>query len=176
MPEVASYSALPGPAMRLFAPQMLLRWSGVLLLVLFLFGLTWYTEEFYATLTPVWERLLASAGIGSAVQHDDAAQHLMNRSRSVPVAGLYAVLYLAACLALVRLLLVSAQQWRMAVLFYAVAGGSGILLLLVGKLLALPAAYALSSQIIHFILSPLAVITLVPVLRWYAPVVSKETV
>ncbi|MBC6609320.1 hypothetical protein H8B15_00180 [Hymenobacter sp. BT507] len=161
--------------MSISAPRTLLRWGGVVLLVLFLFCLTWYTEEFYASLTPAWERLLAAIGIGSAMQHDEAALHLMNRTRSVPVAGLYAVLYLAACLALVRLLLVSAQQWRLAMLFYAVAGGSGILLLLVGKLLALPAAYALSSQIIHFILSPVAVIMLVPVLRWYAPIAPAES-
>ena len=150
MPEVL----LDAPPLRAGNPA---RWLLVGVVVALLFAVGTYDEPIHAFLTQAWQRALAAIGLQAT------AEALQSRisggivKRFLPAVATYAVLYLALCLLLLRLLL-NARQWRLAWRLYAAA------LLLYGFIVVLgrvsgntPWVYRLARQILDFIFSPLPV-------------------
>ncbi|MBC8085351.1 MAG: hypothetical protein H7Z21_19305 [Hymenobacter sp.] len=169
MPELtnsAARSALdPRPAARLG------RVAAVAGLVALLFWAGVYDETVFAALNAGWHKLLTTLGLTgqlAAVQRGISGQVT---KRSLPTMVSYSLLYTSVCLLLLRLLLPrGGHRMRRALGLYAAVFVVCGLLLLGGKLAGdVPWAYRLGRRLIDFIVSPLPVIVLVPLLRWYAP-------
>ena len=145
-------------------------------LVLVLFYLGTYDWVVFDALTAVWQKFCTSIGLADELT---AMQRGVSRQitwRSLPTMLTYGLLYTSTCLLLLRLLLPQGgRRMRWALLLYlAVFGACGLLLL--GAKLAgdVPWAYRLARRLIDFIVSPLPVIVLVPLLRWYVSPMSKQ--
>ena len=138
-------------------------------LVALLFGMGVYDEPVFAFLTASWQKLLSAAGVAgrlAAVQQGVSGEVT---KRSLPAVFTYALLYTGTCLLLLRLLL-PAHRMRVVLLLYAIAFGCCAVLLVAGKLAGdVVWPYQLGRRLIDFIVSPLPIIVLVPLLRWYAP-------
>ena len=150
----------------------LLRIGLSVILTLLLFGATLYNEQAYHVLDSYWQRTTIALG---ADQHllslplsGSAISQVMRRPHSIPAVLLYSVLYIGICLALLFTLLPIPRQRRLVLLFYGLTGVVSILLLLGSKVGSSTSLTILNSQLIHFVVSPLPVIMLAPLLRWYA--------
>jgi hypothetical protein len=95
----------------------------------------------------------------------------MNNPHSVPPILLYSVLYLAVCVALLLVLLPLPVHRRLVFKFYGLASLALVLLVLGGRLAHSAPLLLLGKQLVHFLVSPLPVIVLVPLLRWHQPIV-----
>lgn len=153
----------PAPATQLVGGLLL---AGLLLLA------TLYNEALYALFDSWWSR--AGHVLGGAAQLPDGrgpkdpVALLLHHARSLPTVVLYSVLYLSLCLALLFLLVPAGPSRLFGLLFYG-AAGLAVGLLLLGSQVGGGAALAgLASQLVHFIVSPLPVVGLVPLLRWAA--------
>jgi hypothetical protein len=141
------------------------------LLIATLFSATLSNEALYAAFGNFWRKLSGIAGTSlqaSALLHSSAIEQITNTHRDAPAILTYGALYVSICFVLLLLLLTSASQRRVAMLFYVSATLVFIVLFTGGKL-GSTVLLQLSSQLIHFIVSPLPVIVLVPLLRWYLP-------
>ena len=142
------------------------RWLlvGLLIVALFLIGV--YNEPFLSLLTALWQKGLAAVGLR---RQAEALQQGINggiTKRLLPAVATYAALYLSICLLLLRVLLPTPAQWRMAVRLYAGTLGVYVAITLLGKLSGnAPWAYRLSRQILDFVMSPLPVAGLYVLLR-----------
>lgn len=129
---------------------------GALVLLLLLIGV--YDEHILQLLTSAWQQALAALGLKT---YADSLQQGINggiTKRFLPAVATYAVLYLSTCLLLLRVLLPTAGQWRLVLLFYAgtLATYAGIVVLnkLTGNA---DWAYRLSRQLLDFVISPVPV-------------------
>ncbi|NML64124.1 hypothetical protein HHL22_02795 [Hymenobacter sp. RP-2-7] len=147
------------------------RWAMGAVLAGLLVGATFCHEELYALFTPWSQRLLEALGLAKqlpALQQGPITQ-VMDNPHSVPPILLYSVLYLAICGALLLLLLPLPAQRRLVFKFYGLAGLALVLLVLGGRVAHSASLLQLGKQLVHFIVSPLPVIVLVPLLRWHLP-------
>jgi hypothetical protein len=125
-----------------------------------------FDEPILQALTFFWHKTLAAVGLHRQVA---ALQQEINggiTKRFLPAVISYTVLYLAACLLLLRVLLPTPTQWQLAWQLYAGAlAGYGAIVLL-NKLTGNAAwAYRLSRQLLDFIVSPLPVAGIYVLLR-----------
>lgn len=142
---------------------------AIVSLVLVLFYLGTYDWVVFDALTARWNQFFDSIGLADEVA---AMQRSVSRQitwRSLPTMLTYGVLYTGACLLLLRFLLPrGGRRMRWALLLYGTVFVVCGILLLVGKLAGdVPWVYRLARRLIDFIVSPLPVIVLVPLLRWY---------
>ena len=143
---------------------------GSLLLIVLLFAATMYNEKIYAGLGGLWQKIFSQTVSAPhstlTLQSEGLVGQLTNQPRNIPAVVLYSLLYLCACIALLFLILPHPQQRKLVLISYAFAGSLTIFLLL-GSVIAGNLLLTLNTQLIHFIVSPMPVIILAPLLRWY---------
>jgi hypothetical protein len=145
--------------------------AGRLLLAALLVGLLFYVgtydEPVFAWLTDAWQRLLHALGLGELAGRIQQGTSGQITKRSLPAMLTYGLAYSAVCL-LILWLLVPRRALRLAFGLYGGIFAASALLLLLGKAAGdVPWLYKLGRQLIDFIVSPLPVAALVPLLRWY---------
>jgi hypothetical protein len=97
-------------------------------------------------------------------------------TRILPAVLTYSLLYTSACLGLLCAALYDTARMWVVLRLYAAVFGTCAVLLLGGKLLGDASwAYQLSCRLIDFIVSPLPVTILVPLLRWYIPTARRKS-
>ncbi|OON66775.1 hypothetical protein B0919_21500 [Hymenobacter sp. CRA2] len=129
-----------------------------------------YDETVFAGLTHGWQRVLTALGLADWAQRVQQGTSHQVTTRSLPAMLTYGLLYTGACLTLIWLLTARRQALRTAVLIYGSVFAASALLLIGGKLAGdAQWAYQLGRRLIDFIVSPLPVIALVPLLRWQRP-------
>lgn len=158
---------VPDPAAaRKRRPPPVIRWLLVGILVAALLLLGTYNDQVLALLTAGWLRGLAAVGLDRPAA---ALQQGINggiTKRLLPAVATYAAVYLGISLLLLRLLLPTPAQWRLALRLYAGALGAYAALVLLGKLAGdVTWIYQLSRQILDFVVSPLPVGGLYVLLR-----------
>lgn len=154
-----------------FSLPLPVRIGGALLLIGVLFWATLHNELLYRLFGGFWQRTFALLGVSQqvpAIMHSGGALgQVTNQPRDIPAVLSYSVLYVGICLSLLFLLLPRRSQHRLVLLAYGAAGVAFIGLLVIGKL-GSSASLTLSNQLIHFIVSPMPVIVLAPLLQWNA--------
>ena len=153
-------------------PTRTIRLAVAILFIAALFGATMNNETLYAVFGNFWQKLLSQVGSLSPQQAPamlgahTAIDQITNTSRNTPAVLIYSFLYVGICLTSLVLLLPVAAQRKAVFIFYGVS----ILVftgLVVAGSLGSTVLLQLGSQLIHFIVSPLPVVVLVPLLRWY---------
>lgn len=143
-----------------------------LMLIVLLFFSTMNNEVLYSLLGNFWLKTFKFMGISShsftLSQPSNTIGLVTNRPRNTSAILSYSVLYLGMCLAILCLLLPSIAQRKLVFIFYGLATSTFLVLLLVAKL-GISVGIELSNQLIHFIVSPLPVVVLFPLLKWYLP-------
>ncbi len=143
---------------------------GVVLLIGVVFCLGIYSEEVFAGLTSLWQTILRGVGLDGALSNLQRGVSGQVTTRSLPAMLTYGLLYTACCLVLLGLLLGSVRRLKVAFLLYAAVFGACALLVVGGKLGGDARwAYQLGRRLIDFIVSPLPVIVLAPLLRLLLP-------
>ncbi|TGE17822.1 XrtX-associated membrane protein [Hymenobacter elongatus] len=136
-------------------------------------GLFWvglHDELVFHTLTSGWQRIFLLLGLAERAAALQSGISGLVTTRSLPAVITYALLYTGACLVLLYAALFSVARMRVVLGLYAAVFGACALLLLGGKLLGDASwAYQLGRRLIDFIVSPLPVIILIPLLRWHLP-------
>jgi hypothetical protein len=146
----------------------------LLVLVLFYFGI--HSDTVLTIIDQLWQRLLGVLGVAGHGAGPQGISSLVTK-RSLVSVGTYSVLYTGMCLLLLALALRHARRIRLAFLLYGAVFVACAALVLVGKLAGDAAwAYKLARRLIDFIVSPLPVIILVPLLRWYQPETAVQSV
>ena len=134
------------------------RWVlvGILLAALFLIGV--YDEATHAFLTALWQHLLAAIGLRRYVETVQQGVSGGITKRLLPAVATYAASYLGICLLLLRLLLPTVAQWRLALRLYAITLAVYVAIVLIAKLAGdVTWAYRLSRQVLDFVVSPVPV-------------------
>lgn len=156
------------------APRLLrLAATALLIALLFLCGI--FDETLFVLLGSVWQK--AAIALGFSEQMARLQQGISGEvvKRSLPVVATYALLYLSLSLLLLRLLL---PVYRMPLVLKLYGGVISvyIVLLLVGRLAGnVPWIYQLGRRAIDFLVSPLPIIILVCLLRWYKAAPSPQS-
>ncbi|HEX8428444.1 MAG TPA: hypothetical protein VF639_19265 [Hymenobacter sp.] len=134
-----------------------------------LFYLGTYDWVVFDVLDAGWHKLLSSLNLTEQLAALQRGVNGQVTRRSLPTMLTYGVLYTSVCLLLLRLLLPrGGRRMRRALLLYAAVFGACTLLLIGGKLAGDALwAYRLGRRLIDFVVSPLPVAVLVPLLRWY---------
>jgi hypothetical protein len=146
-----------------------LRLAAVALLIVLLFLCGIYDETIFAFLGPAWQK--AATALGFSEQLARLQQGISGEvvKRSLPVVATYALLYLSLSLLLLRLML-PAHRLPLVLKLYGSVIAAYILLLLAGRLTGnVPWVYQLGRRLIDFLVSPLPIVILVSLLRWYRP-------
>ena len=134
-------------------------------LVALIFGVGMASDAVFAALTRGWQSVFEAVGLGRflvRLQQDTSTQVT---TRSLPAMVTYSLLYVAGCLLLVHVLLRSARRTWWAGQLYLGLLGLCALLLVVAKVGGnITWAYKLGRRIIDFVVSPLPVMLLVPLL------------
>ena len=164
---------LPTPALAPVAGAGVARIAAGVLLGGLLFGATIWNSELYAALDAGWQWVFAAVGLSRyaprLLQQGSGVGQLMHHPHSVPAVLSFGVLYIGVCVALQLILLPQASQRRLVGWFYGSACVMALGLLLAGKRGGSTALAELDRQLVHFLISPLPVIVLVPLLKWYMP-------
>ena len=141
------------------------RWllAGLLAGALFVLGME--SEAVFAALTRGWQAVFGLLGQSDALARlQQGTSHLVT-TRSLPAMATYGLLYVAGCLLLLHVLLRDGRRTRWAAQVYLGLLALCVLLLLLGRLGGNIAwAYKLGRRIIDFVISPLPVMILLPVL------------
>lgn len=147
------------------------RGAGSIALVALLLAATLSNEAVYDAFGRFWQQVFELLGIQQSASALPAADNsvgaVLNRPRNLPAVASYGFLYVVTCLALLFLLLPHARQRRLVLGFYGVAGTVLLVLLSLSRFGNMPLLAVLANQLLHFIVSPVPVIMLVPLLRWY---------
>jgi len=157
---------VPSPTVVASPPNPTRHWLlvGMLVMALLLIGV--YDEQVLTFLTGFWQKALASIGLSKQAQALQSGINGGITKRLLPAVATYAALYLAICLALLRVLLPSRAQWRLVLRLYAGTVVVYVALVLLAKFAGNAAwAYKLSRQILDFLVSPLPVAGLYVLLR-----------
>ena len=156
----------------------LLRVAVSVVFWLLLFGATLWNEQAYHLLDMCWQKTIAALGaeqhVPSLLQPGNVVSQVMRRPHSIPAVLLYSILYVGICLLLLFSFLLAPMQRRLVVLFYGLAGVASVLLLVGSKVDASPSLAILNSELVHFVVSPVPVIMLIPLLRWYVPQATQQ--
>ena len=165
----------------LFAPAAPRRlriffWLRLLLLLAVLLLLGVYSEQIIAWLIVAWPKLLGAVGLDQLALRLQQGLNGGIAKRPLPAVATYAVLYLATCLLLLRLVL-SPTQWLVAVRLYGLGLGLYVLITVLAKLTGNVAwVYRLGRQLLDFMVSPLPVAGLYVLFRaGYGPAASHAS-
>lgn len=143
-----------------------------IVLVVVLFAATLNSEEIYVVFGHFWQTVFAAVGNAhhppTLLQSHGAIGQLTHRERDIPAVVSYSILYIAGCLLLLYLVLPYPSQRRLVRISYGLAGALTLLLLL-ASISGNPDLIVLNTRLIHFIVSPMPVIVLAPLLWWYIP-------
>jgi len=154
-------------------PKRVARILGSLLVIAILFSATLHNEVLYGLFGLFWQKLFRLTGTSqhmpTLLQSDGIVGQVAHRSRDILAVLSYSVFYVGTCLVLLFLLLPDAAQRRMVVLFYCFTCIISLCLFVLGGAFNGGVLMTLNSRLIHFIVSPLPAIILVPLLRWYLP-------
>jgi hypothetical protein len=141
------------------------RWllAGLLVLILFVIGME--SDAVFAALTQAWQAIFELLGLGPALARwQQGTSHLVT-TRSLPAMATYSLGYVGLCVLLLHTLLRNGRRTRWAAQVYLGLLGLYVVLMLVGKLGGdIAGAYKAGRRIIDFIVSPLPVMILLPVL------------
>ncbi|UOQ53509.1 XrtX-associated membrane protein [Hymenobacter cellulosivorans] len=149
-------------------PELVVRGFTAGLLVVALFWAGMHNDLVFAVLTQTWQKIFLALGLNAAAAGPQSGVSTLVTTRSLPAVFTYSLVYTAACLGILYAALYDAARMRLVVQLYAAVFAACALLLLGGKLLGDASwAYQLGRRLIDFIVSPLPVIILVPLLRWY---------
>jgi hypothetical protein len=141
------------------------RWLLAALLALTLFLIGMESDAVFAGLTRAWQALLELVGLGSLLARLQQGTSGLITTRSLPAVGTYSLLYVGISLLLLHVLLRDGKRTRWAAQIYLALLGLYIGLMLIGRLGGnIAFAYNLGRRIIDFIVSPLPVMILLPVL------------
>lgn len=146
-------------------PLTPIRWllAGLLVLVLFAVGME--SEAIFAALTRAWQRILELLGLGAMLARWQHGTSNLVTTRSLPAMATYSLAYVGLCLLLLHVLLRDGRRTRWAAQVYLGLLGLYMVLMLGGRLAGnLPWILKLSRHIIDFVVSPLPVMMLLPVL------------
>ncbi|WP_188548696.1 XrtX-associated membrane protein [Hymenobacter qilianensis] len=168
----------PKPALERLTDNRIIRIGCCLLLVLLLFSASLFAEQLYAVLGTFCQSLFDALGVAAYLprlfEQGGVIGQTMNRPHSIPAVILYSLLYVTVCLALLFLLLPYPTQRRYVLLFYGIIAVASLLLLVTNKLVGPNFSITiLTSHLLHFLVSPVPVIILVPLLRWYSANTKK---
>ncbi|AII52426.1 hypothetical protein N008_10610 [Hymenobacter sp. APR13] len=146
---------------------------AVLIMLLFLCGI--YDETVFTILGPAWQKVATTLGFSEQLARLQQGISGEVVKRSLPVVATYALLYLSLSLLLLRLLL-PARRMPLVLKLYGFVILAYIILLLVGRLTGnVPWVYQLGRRLIDFLVSPLPIIILVCLLRWFRPASLQRT-
>ena len=146
--------------------KIALRWLLAVFLVGLLFCLGTYDEAVFAWLTDACQHALRAVGLDTWAGRIQQGTSGQVTTRSLPAMLLYGLGYTSICLGILALLLPPPAS-RTALGLYALVFVLSALLLLGGKLAGDVAwAYQLGRRLIDFIVSPLPLIVLLPLLGW----------
>ncbi|MBC6697185.1 XrtX-associated membrane protein [Hymenobacter puniceus] len=152
-----------------WAALRLLRLAAIAILIVLLFLCGIFDETLFATLGPVWQKVATSLGFSEQMARLQQGISGEVVKRSLPVVATYALFYLSLSLLLLRLLL-PAYRMSLVLKLYGGVIAAYVVLLLVGRLTGnVPWIYQLGRRFIDFLVSPLPIIILVCLLRWYGP-------
>lgn len=127
----------------------------VLLATLLLLGV--YSEQIIGWLIAFLPKLLGALGLNQLALRLQQGLDGGIAKRPLPALATYAVLYLATCLLILRLVL-SPTQWKLALRLYALLLVVYVLITVLAKLAGNAQwAYRLSRQLLDFLVSPLPV-------------------
>ncbi|GAA3923322.1 XrtX-associated membrane protein [Hymenobacter algoricola] len=142
--------------------------AAVLVLALFAVGV--YSDAVLVAIDRFWQQLLTLLGLADQAATLQQGISGLVTKRSLISVVTYSLLYTGSCLLLLVLALYDARRLRLALQLYGAVFGACAVLVLTGKLAGDAAwAYQLARRLIDFIVSPLPVIMLVPLLHWYQP-------
>ena len=153
-------------------PTRTIRLAVAILFIAALFGATMNNETLYAVFGNLWQKFLSQVGSPSSQQASatlgthTAIDQITNTTRNTPAVLIYGFLYVGICLTILVLLLPVTAQRKAVFTFYGVSILVFMGLVVAGNL-GSTVLLQLGSQLIHFIVSPLPVVVLVPLLRWY---------
>ncbi|MBD2768827.1 hypothetical protein IC235_13105 [Hymenobacter sp. BT664] len=154
------------PSLVTKGPSRVAHWAAVGGLVILLLLLGVFDELILQALTVFWQKSLAAVGLHRQVE---ALQRQVNggiTKRLLPAVASYTILYLGTCLLLLRVLLPTPAQWRVACQLYASVFAVYATIVLLNKLTGNTVwAYRLSRQLLDFIVSPLPVAGVYVLLR-----------
>lgn len=144
----------------------LLRLTLAAALAALLFWVGTYDAIVFEWLTSGWQRILQTFGLHGLAQRIQQGTSGQITTRSLPAMLTYGLFYTSVCL-LILALLIPRRALRTAGLLYVGVFVISALLLLGGKAAGdVQWAYQLGRRLIDFIVSPLPVVALVPLLRW----------
>lgn len=146
-------------------PMTLARWllAGGLGVLLFVAGME--SEAIFAALTHAWQALLELLGLGSFLSRWQQGTSTLVTTRSLPAMATYSLAYVGLSLLLLHVLLRDGRRTRWAAQLYLGLLGLYVALMIGGRLAGnLPWALKLSRRIIDFLVSPLPVMMLLPLL------------
>ncbi|GAA4382358.1 XrtX-associated membrane protein [Hymenobacter koreensis] len=147
-----------------------LRWLLIASIVLLLFLMGQYDERVFALLTRGWLAVFQALGLDGVLQRVQQGISGQVTGRSLPAVVSYSLVYTSACLLLLWLVLRTPARLRMALLLYGLVFCACLVLLLGGKLAGdVQWSYRLGRRLIDFIVSPLPVLVLGPLLWSYGP-------
>lgn len=137
--------------------------AALLGLALFIVGIE--TDAIFAALTHAWQAGLELVGLGHMIAHWQQGTSNLVTTRSLPAVATYSLGYVGLCLLLLQVLLRDSRRTRWAAQVYLGLLALYLLLLLLGRLGGNIAwAYKLGRRLIDFVISPLPVMILLPVL------------
>jgi hypothetical protein len=141
------------------------RWllAGCLVLVLFIAGVE--SETIFAVLTRAWQAVFETLGLGSVSARWQHSASTLVAKRSLPATATYNLAYVGLSLLLLHVLLRDGRRTRWAAQIYAVGLGLYIILVVADRLGGSQAwALNASRRIINFVVSPLPIMMLLPML------------
>ena len=149
-----------------YRPPVAVRWVVGLSLVLALALLGINDETVFAALARLWQKVLSFAHLSG--QADELQQGIHRRVTRRPLLAVasYAALYVGLCLVLLRTVLRSRAEWRLALRLYGGVVVAYVLIAGAGKLAGDAIwAYRLSRHLIDFVVSPIPVAGLLVLFR-----------
>jgi hypothetical protein len=141
------------------------RWLLVGLLIILLLALGGFNKAIMNSMGQGWDRLLSSLHLQRLLSSVQQGVHENMTRRSLPAAFTYALIYVGACLLLLRLLLFHPAQWRLTLRLYGLVVLAIATCVLVGKVGHAPWAFHLSRRLTDFLISPIPVAGLLVLFR-----------
>ena len=157
-PFMVPPSNLPVPVRPWYRPPVVVRWvlGGVLAVLLLVLGAG--SKPLLPLLTVFWQKVLAATHLSAEA---DALQHGIHRRvtrQPLLAVATYALLYLALCLLMLRLLVRTRAHWRLVLRLYAGAVALYVVITLGGKLGGeVIWAYRLGRHLLDFVIGPIPV-------------------
>ncbi|QKG52694.1 XrtX-associated membrane protein [Hymenobacter sp. BRD67] len=123
------------------------------------------SEAVFAALTRAWQALFEALGLSGAISRWQRGTSQLVTTRSIPAMVSYSILYVGGCILLLHVLLRNPQRTRWVIQIYLALLVLYVLLVLGGRLGGnITWAFKLSRRIIDFLVSPLPVMLLLPLL------------